>query len=315
MAVDVDSLIGLDKRALGKAVTVFEDSRRGAVEQRKQLLAALAAHPDRREARFVGITGTPGSGKSTLIGELATRLVDGDSQRTVAVVAVDPSSHISGGALLGDRTRVRFPADEQRLFFRSQASDRELGGVSRTTFQVCRLLSHLFDRVFVETVGIGQSEIEVQHVADHVYLVLQPMGGDQIQFMKAGIMEIPDAFILNKCDEVEAARASYNALRATLSLSRPGDAAEPPIHRTSAVTGEGLDAVAAEIAEMADGARSIADKELYFFEKWVRDEYGRTGLRRLRGAEADGAKYLRTAGSFEDAQLAFGSLVCDLTND
>lgn len=315
MAIDVDRLIRLDKRALGKAVTIFEDSRRSAVQQRKRLLSGLAAHPDRREARFIGVTGTPGSGKSTLIGELATRLVARDSETTVAVVAVDPSSHISGGALLGDRTRVRFPADERRLFFRSQASDRELGGVSRTTFGVCRLLYHLFDRVFVETVGIGQSEIEVQHVADRVYLVLQPMGGDQIQFMKAGIMEIPDAFILNKCDEVAAARASYNALRATLSLSRPGDAPAPPIHRTSALTGEGLDDVVAEIAAASASSRSIADKELYFFEKWVRDEYGRTGLRRLRQREAGGATYLREAGSFEDAQLAFGTLVCNLTVD
>ena len=313
MAVDIDSLIELDKRALGKTVTVFEDSRASAIEQRRELLAQLANHPQRRAGRFIGITGTPGSGKSTLIGELANRLVAADQSRAVAIVAVDPSSHISGGALLGDRTRVRFPPDERRLFFRSQASDRELGGVSRTTFQVCRLLHYLFDVVFVETVGIGQSEIEIQQVADWVYLVLQPMGGDQIQFMKAGIMEIPDAFILNKCDEVDAARASYNALRASLSLSRPGDSAEPTIHRTSAVNGDGLDAVVAEISAHDRGTRSMDDKELYFFEKWVRDEFGRTGLRLLRDRASGGSAFVASAGSFDDAQLAFGTLVCDLT--
>src|SRR5690606_6958306 len=117
----------------------------------------------------IGITGTPGAGKSTLVGEMATRLVGADDHTAVAVLAVDPSSQISGGALLGDRTRVRFPAGEPRLFFRSQASDRELGGVSRTTFPVCRLLHRLFDVVFVETVGIGQSETEIQHVSDWTY--------------------------------------------------------------------------------------------------------------------------------------------------
>ena len=315
MAVVVDSLIGLDKRALGKTVTLFEDSRRAAIEQRKQLLATLAGHPDRRAAMFIGITGTPGSGKSTLIGELATRIIAADEHRAVAVVAVDPSSHISGGALLGDRTRVRFPADERRLFFRSQASDRELGGVSRTTFAVCRLLHHLFDIVFIETVGIGQSEIEVQNVADWVYLVLQPMGGDQIQFMKAGIMEIPDAFILNKCDEVEAARASYSALRASTGLSRPGDTRAVGIHRTSAVNGEGVDEVVAEILALGGGERSMDEKELYFFEKWVRDEFGRMGLRLLHERASGSSAFIRAAGSFDDAQLAFGSLVCDLTSE
>ena len=117
------------------------------------------------------------------------------------MLAVDPSSQVSGGALLGDRTRMRFPPDERRLFFRSQASESDLGGLGPSTFQVCRLLTRLFDCVMIETVGIGQSEADIRHLADRVYLVLQPLGGDEVQFLKAGIIEVPHAFILNKCDE------------------------------------------------------------------------------------------------------------------
>ncbi len=141
--------------------------------------------------------------------------------------------------LLGDRTRTRFGADD-RAYFRSQSNATELGGLAPTTYQVARLLQHLFDVVIVETVGIGQSELDVRYLADHVYLVLQPLGGDEIQFLKAGIIEIPDSFVLNKCDD-PAAGTSYYQLRSALSLARPFDADLPPIHRTSARTGEGID--------------------------------------------------------------------------
>ncbi|MEQ9365785.1 MAG: hypothetical protein RIF32_16195, partial [Leptospirales bacterium] len=239
-----------DKWSIGRLISVFEDRRPEAAERRGAILRELAAHGDSRRGRFIGMTGTPGSGKSTLIGEIANRLIRPDDTSKapgagsnsagashssgpgsanpgadfrVAVLAIDPSSEVSGGAILGDRTRVNFALDEKRLFFRSQASDRELGGVSRSTFQVARLLYYLFDFVLIETVGIGQNEIEIQYVADRIYLVLQPLGGDGIQFMKAGIMEIPDVFVLNKADAVEAAKQSYYALKAALSFVRPGD--------------------------------------------------------------------------------------------
>lgn len=298
--------LALDKRAIARLISLFEDRRLEAVAEREAVLEALEDAP--RRARFIGITGTPGAGKSTLVGELATRLIAGDDTTAAAVLAVDPSSQVSGGALLGDRTRVRFPAGEPRLFFRSQASDRELGGVSRATFPVCRLLSRLFDVVFVETVGIGQSEIEVQHVADWIYLLVQPLAGDQIQFMKAGIMEIPDAFILNKCDQREAAERTYHALHGSVRLARPG--VDPPrIHRTSAVTGEGIDEVVAEIRGLGAGpaGRSMAEKERIFFARWVRDEFGRTGLHLLERRGGGAGPYLADSGSYEAAQRRFGS--------
>jgi len=307
----VDGALRLDKLAIARLISVFEDRRPAAAPRRAAVLDALADKSS-RSALFVGITGTPGAGKSTLVGALADALVAADQTCAVAVLAVDPSSHVSGGALLGDRTRVSFSAAEPRLYFRSQASDRDLGGVSRQTFQVCRLLSRLFDLVFVETVGIGQSETEIQHVADWTYLVLQPLGGDQVQFMKAGIMEVPDAFVLNKCDEVGAADRSYHTLRASLSLVRPGGEA-PAILRTSARTGMGIDDLARDIAALPErvpaARRDMVAKERYFFSKWVRDEFGRFGLRRLRDLEAEPGDFLTRAGSFDDAQASFARLV------
>ena len=299
--------VELDKWSLGRLVSVFEDAREDSAAERARLLCELEAHPRARRGVFVGVTGTPGAGKSSLVGELARRLIADDPGLAVAVLAVDPTSHVSGGALLGDRTRVKFPLREPRLFFRSQASDRELGGVSRSSFQVCRALRHVFDLVFVETVGIGQSEIEIQHVADWTMLVLQPLAGDQVQFMKAGIMEIPDAFVLNKCDEREAADASYHALRASLGLARVDSEEPPPLYRTSAVTGEGVSELAADLRELAAGGprRAWADKEAYFFVKWVRDEFGRRGLHRLFELAPTAADFVRAAGGVDEAQLAF----------
>ncbi len=312
-----------DKYSIGKLISVFEDRRPESANRRGEILRELAERPDSKRGRFIGMTGTPGAGKSTLIGEIANRLVrlspeapgaQTSAQKTgaagfnVAVLAIDPSSEVSGGAILGDRTRVNFALDEKRLFFRSQASDRELGGVSRSTFQVARLLYYLFDFVLIETVGIGQNEIEIQYVADRIYLVLQPLGGDGIQFMKAGIMEIPDVFVLNKSDAVEAAQQSYYALKAALSFVRPGEEDRVSIIKTSAITGLGLDEVSRNMAASRgdEPRRSMSEKEIFYFEKWVRDEYGRVGLRRLNSEHGGARAYIeRHASSFDQAQAAF----------
>jgi LAO/AO transport system kinase len=289
-----------DKWAVARLVSAFEDSRPAAAQRRREILAVL---DEPSAAHFVGFTGTPGAGKSTLIGQLALALLHREPSLRIAVLAVDPSSHLSGGALLGDRTRVRFPPGERRLYFRSQASERELGGLGRHTYPVCRLLAHLFDLVLVETVGTGQSEIEVQHLVDWVYLVLQPLAGDQIQFLKAGIMEIADAIVLNKCDEGAAAQRSYAALQASMRLARAGPA-NLPVHRTSATTGAGLEALAEEVLRVRP-RHAAGVREAYFFGRWVRDEYGRHGLGLLESRAAGPAAYLVEAGSFELAQQRF----------
>lgn len=302
----VAGAIALEKWPLARLVRLFEDARPEAVPGKAAAIAALEAHGALPRAMVAGFTGTPGSGKSTLVGELAARMVARDPAVSVAVLAIDPSSHRSGGSILGDRTRVHFPIGERRLYFRSQPSDRELGGMGRATYPVVRVLERLFDYVFVETVGIGQSEVEIERLADRVYLVLQPLGGDHIQFMKAGIMEVPHAFILNKCDVGAAARRSYHALRASIDFARPGEDSPPPIFRTSALSGEGLDDVLADLA----AHRTVRDpagrreRDQYFLEKWVRDEYGRFGLELLeRQGGAEGL--LARAATFEAAQAAY----------
>lgn len=260
---------------------------------------------------FAGITGTPGAGKSTLIGAIGNRLMAMDPDVRMAVLAVDPSSHVSGGSLLGDRTRVRFPVNEERLFFRSQASGGELGGMSASTFQVARLLHYLFDLVLIETVGIGQNEIEIQKLADRVYLVLQPFAGDQVQFLKAGIMEIPQVFILNKSDEKDAARRSLHALKTSLEFARPGES-DIQIIQTSAVTGQGVDDVCADLlrfrASVQDAESPLRAKEEKYFARWVEDEFGRYGLRFL-DASGGAQAFLSPSGGFDLAQESFSKAV------
>ncbi len=287
-----------DKRAIARLVTVFEDERPDAATARATVLAALGDAP---VGRVVGLTGAPGVGKSTLVGAVATALVGASGER-VAVVAVDPSSPLTGGALLGDRTRVRFAADDDRLYFRSQASGAVTGGVARVTHQVCRLLARLFSTVLVETVGVGQGEIEIVRIADTTWLVVQPHGGDAIQFMKAGLMEVPDGFVVSKADLGAAAGATASALSASLRLAAPGAAARAVIV-TSAITGDGVAQLAAAIAAQPGGR--LGDKEPYFFERWIADEHGKAGLRRLARLAPTTAAYLARHGGLDGAQAAF----------
>ena len=290
----------LDKRAVAELIGIFEDTRPEAVATRRKVVELLGDAP---QATVVGITGTPGSGKSSLVAVLVPRLLELDPDLTVAVLAVDPSSHVSRGSLLGDRTRVRFATDERRAFFRSQASATELGGLAPTSYQVTRLLTALFDLVIVETVGIGQSELDIRYLADHVYLVIQPLGGDEIQYLKAGIIEIPDSFILNKWDE-PAAKRSYHQLVGSLSLARPFEDEHPPIHRTSARTGEGIDELAESVlAVVGSASRVDADRrETHFFGRWARDEWGRTGMRFLADQPGGVTAWLAGSDGYEHAQ-------------
>ncbi|HVW29738.1 MAG TPA: hypothetical protein VHC69_30450 [Polyangiaceae bacterium] len=302
----VDRAFERNRFAIAQLVSLFEDRRARAVEGRARALAAADAHPLRRSATVVGITGTPGSGKSTLLSRIVPELLAADPELDVAILAVDPSSTISGGAFLGDRTRMSLSAGEPRLFFRSQASETQLGGLGPSSFRVCSLLSRLFGCVFVETVGIGQSEDDVRSVADKTLLVLQPHGGDEVQFLKAGIMETPDAFVLNKCDE-PATERSYHQLRSSLWLARPFDGGEVPIYKTSARTGAGIAELGRALgAIIASGtSRDPTRKEGLFLERWIREEWGRAGSRVLATISGGAEALVRAHGGVERAQAEF----------
>ena len=305
----IDRALSLEKTAVSALVSLFEDVRSSVLPRRAAVLDAIRKDPRRKYAALLGLTGTPGSGKSSLVARCAPMLLERDPALSVAVVAVDPSSHISGGALLGDRTRMRPNQNETRLFFRSQASETQAGGLGPSTFQVCRLLSCLFDCVIIETVGVGQGEADIRHLADRVFLVMQPLGGDEVQFLKAGIMEVPHAFIINKCDEPSSVR-SYHTLVGSLGLARPGETQTVPVHQTSARTGIGLDELCQVFLDVirTESGKDLQTREPRFFTKWVQDEWGKTGLRFVE-ANGGAEKYLEAHGGFESAQAGFGAAV------
>jgi len=179
--------------ALARAVSIVENRRSGA----EALLAKL--HPRINRARRIGLTGPPGAGKSTVTMQMA-RLFR-EAGLTVGVIAVDPTSPFSGGALLGDRVRMEAVALDPGVFIRSMATRGSLGGLSSATRDVCDVLDAFgFDRILIETVGVGQSELEIAHTADSSVVILVPESGDSIQTLKAGLMEIADIFAVNKCD-------------------------------------------------------------------------------------------------------------------
>lgn len=190
----------------------------------------------------LGITGPPGAGKSTLISALISRLrAQGE---TVGVLAVDPSSPITGGALLGDRIRMQSHIDDEGVYVRSMATRGHLGGLASAAADAVRLMAMAgFDHVIVETVGVGQSEVEVMNLADHVVLIVGPSWGDQVQAGKAGIVEIADLFVVNKGD-----RPGVSDVKR--ALSEAADAASAEILVTTATTGEGVDEVVEAIRRL-----------------------------------------------------------------
>jgi len=244
---------GGDKRATARLLSVVENDEPGAAEAMRTL------YPLTGHAEIVGITGPPGGGKSTLVNRLA-----GAYRATtdrVAVVAVDPSSPFSGGAILGDRIRMRERFLDEGLFIRSMASRGHSGGLARATSRIVNVLDALgYGVVLVETVGVGQEEVEVVRVADTVCLVTVPGLGDDIQAIKAGVLEIADVLVVNKADRPGADETARD-LAQMLTLGAPRIAWKPPIVRTVAATGEGTDELVAAIAKHRAWAAGSGERE------------------------------------------------------
>ncbi|EPX87423.1 LAO/AO transport system ATPase [Rubellimicrobium thermophilum DSM 16684] len=239
-----------DRRALSRAITLVESTRS---DHRAAAEAMLAALPRRDPAIRLGLTGTPGAGKSTLIEALGTRLTA--QGRRVAVLAVDPSSARSGGSILGDRTRMDRLARDPRAYVRPSPAGAELGGVARRTREAILLCEGAgFDVVIVETVGVGQSETLAAGMTDLFALVLAPHGGDDLQGIKRGIVEVADLILVNKADrDPQAARQAVGDYAAALRLlrARTGDPEGwPRAMAVSAMTGEGLDEAWQALADL-----------------------------------------------------------------
>jgi LAO/AO transport system kinase len=235
----IEKILARDTRALARAISIVEDG----VGDASALMKAIFPHTGR--AIVVGITGSPGAGKSTLVDKLA--LLYRQRGESIGIIAVDPSSPFSGGAILGDRIRMQTLGLDRGVFIRSMATRGNLGGLARATVDAVAILdAGGFDKVIVETVGVGQDEVEIVKTADVSVVVLVPGMGDDIQAIKAGIMEIGDVFVINKSDRDGALRTEKE-LESLLSLAMRPDYWEPPIVKTIATENIGTEDLAAAI--------------------------------------------------------------------
>jgi LAO/AO transport system kinase len=270
-------------RSAAPAVLNLVESRAARAEAEALLRAVSpSALGGEAGAHVVGITGPPGAGKSTLLGALV-RAWRG-AGRSVAVLAVDPSSRRSGGALLGDRARIPFDPADDGVFIRSTAAAGRLGGLAPSTRAAAHALAAAFDIVVVETVGVGQSETEVAEVVDTVAVIVQPGSGDVLQFLKAGIMEIPDVLVVTKADLGEVAVRARRDLHAALGSLGASEVAVVAVSSIAPVAGidELVAALDAHRAGLDVTARRLAARRASALADFAA-EHGERGLRALGG--------------------------------
>jgi LAO/AO transport system kinase len=273
-------------RALARAISIVENRAAGWAD----LLKALFPHTGK--ARVIGITGAPGAGKSTLVDQLAKHYRK--ENQTVGIIAVDPTSPYTGGAILGDRIRMQDHHSDPGIFIRSMATRGSLGGLARATADAATVLDASGrDLVMIETVGVGQDEIDIVRLADVTIVMLVPGMGDDVQTIKAGIMEIADIFVINKSDR-DGAESVEREIRALQSLATRNDGWTPPIVKTVASEGVGTRELAEAIAEY----EAYLKKENLTFKKTVENWQERL-LEMLRDALLEKARAQMDGGSLE----------------
>jgi LAO/AO transport system kinase len=316
-AVDVPGLVAQARdgrpRAVARLVSLVEDAHPAL----REVMAALAAHTG--HARIVGLTGSPGVGKSTTTSALVRALRA--RGRRIGVLAVDPSSPFSGGALLGDRIRMQEHALDPGVYIRSMASRGHLGGLSWATPQAMRVLDAAgSDDVLIETVGVGQSEVEIASHADTTIVLLAPGMGDGIQAAKAGILEIGDIFVVNKADR-DGADATVRDLRHMISLGERREAGDwrPPVVKCIASQGEGIDEVVQALDDHEQWARSSGALEQRRLRRAASEieTIAVTALRERIGDLRDGQRMDQLAAAVvagtSDPYAAAEKLLADLT--
>jgi len=250
-----EAILTGDRRALAKAITLVESQRPQDVETAQTLLKTLLPHTG--NSIRIGITGVPGVGKSTFIEAFGQHVIE--QGHRLAVLAVDPSSPVAGGSILGDKTRMEALSREEAAFIRPSPAGRALGGVAfktRESLLLCEAAG--FDIILVETVGVGQSEHQVAGMVDFFLLLMLPGGGDELQGIKKGILELADAIVVNKADGASEslARTTQQHYRSAMSLLRHDDFWEPKVMTCSALQRQGIEDIWKMISEYADASRA-----------------------------------------------------------
>jgi LAO/AO transport system kinase len=303
---DLATLKTGDKRALARALAAIE------TEADSDALAALldeaCAAP---RAHVIGLTGPPGVGKSTLTSSLILRARQ--NGETVGVIAVDPSSRRTGGALLGDRARMATDPEDRGVFVRSMAARDRLGGLSDQTVAAMVLMRAIYDLVLIESVGIGQSEADISFVADTVVLCVQPGSGDSLQFMKAGVTELPDVVAVTKADMIAEARRTRADVEGALALYAE-DEFRAPVVMVAASRGEGIDELSAALAQhrtwLENNERRAGRRhrqEQLWIEQAIRARFGSAGLKVARANMArTGGPFTRERAIARELSMRFG---------